>query len=110
MLAMSWQRPRAPLFSRVITTQALGLVLTYATSLVLARVLHAEAAYSVKATVAFAVISLVVLGQLHHHPFERFGPANVATTARGRSTPFGLASSAGSPPAPLTGAVKVMAA
>ena len=82
MLAMSWQRPRAPLFSRVITTQALGLVLTYATSLVLARVLHAEAAYSVKATVAFAVISLVVLGQLHHHPFERFGPANVATTMR----------------------------
>ena len=82
MFAMSWQRPRAPLFSRVLTTQMLGIVATCAASVALSRVLHTPAAYSLEATVVFAAICLVALGYLHHHPFERFGAANVVTTVR----------------------------
>ena len=82
MFAMSWQRPRAPLFSRVLTTQALGIVATLATSVALASALQTQVAYSFKATLVFAAICLVTLGYLHHHPFSRFGAANVVTTVR----------------------------
>ena len=80
---MSWQRPRAPLLSRVLATQTLGIVATFAASVALARALRMPAAYSFKATVVFAAICLIALGSLHHHPFERFGAANVVTTVRG---------------------------
>ena len=80
---MSWQRPRAPLLSRALTTQTLGIVATFAASVALARALDTQAAYPFKATVVFAAICLIALGYLHHHPFERFGAANVVTTVRG---------------------------
>ncbi len=82
MFAMSWQRPRAPLFSRVLTTQMLGIVATCAASVALASALHTQVGYSLKATVVFAAICLIALGYVHLHPFERFGAANVVTTAR----------------------------
>ena len=82
MFAMSWQRPRAPLFSRVLTTQMLGIVATCAASVALSRVLHTPAAYSLEATGVFVAICFIALGYLHHHPFERFGAANVVTTVR----------------------------
>ena len=82
MHTMSWQRPRAPLFSRVLATQTLGIVATCAASVALARALQTPAEYSVKATVVFAAICLIALGYVHHHPFERFGAANVVTTVR----------------------------
>ena len=82
MFAMSWQRPRAPLYSRVLTTQMLGIVATCAASVALSRVLHTPAAYSFKSTVVFAAICLIALRYVHHHPFERFGAANVVTTVR----------------------------
>lgn len=82
MLCMSWQRPRAPLFSRVLTAQSLGIVATFAASVALAQTLEAETTYSLKATTAFAAISLIALGYVNHHPFETFGAANAVTTAR----------------------------
>jgi len=82
MLPMSWQPPRTPLFSRVLTTQTLGVAATFAASVALARALESPVAYSFKATVVFAAICLIALGYLHHHPFVRFGAANVVTTVR----------------------------
>ena len=82
MLAMSWQRPRAPLVNRVLFAQAAGLAITFVVSAGFGRALGAESSFALAATAAFAVVSLVTFGYVHQHPFERFGAANLVTTVR----------------------------
>ena len=57
MFAMSWQRPRSPLFSRVLATQTLGIVATLAASVALSRVLQTPTVYSLKATLEEADVA-----------------------------------------------------
>ena len=82
MLAMSWQRPRAPLINRVLIAQAAGVVTTFAVSAGLADALHADSSFALSAAAVFAIVSVVTCGYVHQHPFERFGAANIATTVR----------------------------
>ena len=83
MFLMSWQLPHSPLLGRAVTAQLLGIVAAGATASLVSLLVPTSQAYQVKAALASAAISVLALGYLsEHHPYDRFGAANLGTTGR----------------------------
>lgn len=87
MTAMSWQLPHAPLRDRALLLLVLGTAVTGLLSDALRSMAVTGPLFGLKATVVFAVVAVVALGQLRsHHPFDSIGPANVVTGLRASLT------------------------
>ena len=83
MFLMSWQLPDSPLLGRALVAQVLGIVAAGATASLVALLVPTSQAYLIKAALACAAINMVAIGYLRaHHPFDRFGSANLVTTGR----------------------------
>ena len=83
MFPMSWQLPHSPLLGRVLLAQLFGAVAAGATAGIVALLVPTTPAYPAKAMLASMAVSVVALGYLkRHHPFDRYGAANLVTTGR----------------------------
>jgi len=68
---------------------AFGLVLVIGLALIARTTLELTAIYPAKATVLFVTVIVAVLFFVHaHHPYSRFGPANVVTLTRAMLVPL----------------------
>jgi phosphatidylglycerophosphate synthase len=67
---------------RVALMASIGLGLTLSAALWMARVFHLSSWFALLAAAAFAAGMALVLLSLAHHPFPRFGAANLATMLR----------------------------
>ena len=104
MIGLHWTLPDAPLRMSVVRTFALGFL----AALLLAVTAHAgldlSALYPLKAAALFALGSVLAIGLVgEHHPFERFGPGNTATTLRAALVAL-LAGLVGEPGSPIVAA------
>jgi len=78
-----WRLPDAPLRSSVARALVAGLLVTVAIASIVTQATKAGAVYLVACVAAFALGALVVAGRVGgHHPFDRFGPANLVTLVR----------------------------
>lgn len=83
MFLMSWQLPNSPLLGRALVAQLLGIVAAGAAASLVALLVPTSQAYLIKAALASAAINVIAIGYLReHHPFDRFGAANLVTTGR----------------------------
>jgi phosphatidylglycerophosphate synthase len=94
-----WRLPDAPLRSSVVRALAAGLLVSVALASSVALATGAGAAFVVGCAAAFTVGALLVAGRVgSHHPFDRFGPANLVTLVR-LSLLTSVAGLIGEPPA-----------
>lgn len=83
MLVMPWQLPDTPVFGRVLVVQLLGTFAAAAVAMLVGLAVPATRDFPLKTALIFLAISTVAIGFLReHHPFARFGSANVVTTCR----------------------------
>ncbi len=83
MMATVWRIPDAPLRSSVAGANIIGLAGIAGTAWAVRAPLHLSDDYLSKSCGVFALTMLIVLGVVQdHHPFDRFGPANLITTLR----------------------------
>jgi phosphatidylglycerophosphate synthase len=83
MMAVPWQIPDSPLRSSVAGANLVGLVGIAAAAWAARVPLNLSDGYLSKSCGVFALTMLIALGFVQlHHPFNRFGAANVITTLR----------------------------
>src|SRR5687767_14070214 len=83
MIVTDWRLPDAPLRASAVTAQFAALVALLSLAWIAREPLRLSGLYPLKACVAFAIVMVLSIGFLQqHHPFARFGPANLITTAR----------------------------
>jgi phosphatidylglycerophosphate synthase len=83
MTSFPWRLPGSPLRSSVIGAVLLGVLVILAYAPIVASQTMSGADYIKRCLLFFAVAALLVIGRVGtHHPFPRFGPANVVTMLR----------------------------
>jgi phosphatidylglycerophosphate synthase len=101
MTGFHWKLPDAPLRTSVAWILAIGLAGVIGLAAGARAALDLTALYPLKAAGVFAAGMLLAVGFLdQHHPFDRFGPGNVATTLRAALVAL-VASLQGEPAAPI---------
>jgi phosphatidylglycerophosphate synthase len=83
MNVLLWRLPDGPLRASAVTSAVVGLLALIVVASMARTSLPLGDLYLIKASAAFTAVMLYSFGFLrHHHPFDRFGPANQITTAR----------------------------
>jgi len=83
MISLHWKLPDAPVRASVFRTFAIGLLAVVIGGLTARTGLDLSARYLLKAAVLFVLGAALAIGFVsEHHPFDRFGPGNTATTIR----------------------------
>ena len=83
MTGFHWKLPDAPLRTSAVWIFALGLPAVLGIAVSARAALDLTALHPLKAAGGFAAGMVLAIGLLdRHHPFDRFGPGNVATMLR----------------------------
>src|SRR5262245_56268346 len=83
MTSFAWRLPGSPLRSSVIRAVLLGVLVFLGYAPIVASQTMSGADYIKRCLLFFAAAALLVTGRVGtHHPFPRFGPANVVTMLR----------------------------
>jgi len=78
-----WRLPADPLRASVVRATGVGMLATVALALLVASVTGLGGSYLVICLAVFMLAATMVTGLVSvHHPFERFGPANLITLLR----------------------------